>query len=190
MFLSLSDLSIKRKFAELSLGLTVSNLITYSFEYFLYPFSIYKLGILKGGLVMTFLSFIICILAMKFYDWSKRDWIGIEAIKEIKTYKGTKKIWRVTSWVLKKSEPIVFLFLSVKFDPFVTTAYMRHGSHQYNGMNKRDWTIFMSSLIVSNGVWIFACFTGISMAEWVLNQSGEKSDLIIHAILGRLLIKE
>ena len=91
----------------------------------------------------------------------------IEVTLSLKTYKGTKKIGHVTSWVLKKSEPVVFLFLSVKFDPFVTTAYMRHGSHQYNGMNKRDWAIFMSSLLLSNGVWIFACYTGISLAEWV-----------------------
>jgi len=68
---------------------------------------------------------------------------------------------------LQKGDPAVFLFLSLWYDPFITTTYMRHGSHQYNGMSRRDWAIFMSSLLLGNGVWIFACFTGISLVEWV-----------------------
>lgn len=145
-------------------GFTAANLIGYVFDYGIYPYVIFKLGILKGGLIMTLVSFTTCIIGMKFYDWSKRDWLGIEAIKEIKTYKGTRKIGRVTSWVLKKSEPVVFLFLSIKFDPFVTTAYMRHG--KYNGMGKRDWTIFTSSLLISNVYWTLACYMGITLVEW------------------------
>lgn len=163
---SLTDTMIppKSRIAEIALGLSAANIIEYVADYLLYPFVIYNVGILRGGIIMTLVSFTICITGMRFYDWSKRDWIGIEAIKEIKTYKGTKKIGHVTSWVLKKSEPVVFLFLSIKFDPFVTTAYMRHG--KFNGMSKRDWTIFMGSLIISNVYWSLACFMGITLVEW------------------------
>jgi len=152
------------KVIEISVGLAASRLIVLLFDYFLYPLVVYHFGILRGGVIMTLFSLIFCITALKFYDWSKRDWLGIEAIKEIKTYKGTKKIGRVTSWVLKKNDPIVFLFLSIKFDPFVTTAYMRHG--KFNGMSKRAWTIFMGSLIISNAYWTLACFMGITLVEW------------------------
>mgnify|MGYP006268464661 FL=1 len=144
-------LQYKGKIAEIFIGLTTSRLIVLLFDYLLYPFVVHHFGILQGGGVMTLLSFIFCVAAVKFYDWSKRDWFGIETIKEVKTYKGTRKIGRFTSWIMKKGVPVVFLFLSIKFDPFITTAYMRHG--KYNGMSKRDWTIFMGSLLISNAYW-------------------------------------
>jgi hypothetical protein len=52
----------------------------------------------------------------------------------------------------------------IKFDPFITTAYLRHG--KFSGMTKRDWTIFMSSLILGNAYWTLACYMGISLFEW------------------------
>lgn len=157
-------LSFKDRFIELVLGLSIKNLTDRAFDYLLYPFVVYKLGILKGGIIMTLLSFIACILTMKFYDWSKRDWLGIETIKSLKNFDGKKKIGRLTSFILQKSDPIIFLFLSIQYDPFITTAYLRSG--KFNGMNKRDWTVFMSSLIFSNAYWTLACYMGITLVEW------------------------
>lgn len=156
---------LKKRFAELAVGLSVNQLIVWAFNFFLYPFVIYKFGILHGGVIMTFLSFITCILTLKLYDWSKRDWLGIEAIKSLKGYEGSKKIGQLTSWIMKKSDSVVFLFLSIKFDPFITTAYMRHS--KFNGMNKRDWKVFTGSLIIGNAYWTLACYTGITLFEWV-----------------------
>lgn len=102
---------------------------------------------------------------MKFYDWSKRDWLGIEAIKGMKDYDGIKPIGRIIARALKRSEPVLFLFLSVWFDAFVTTAYLLKG--KFNSMNKGDWTIFVGSLLISNAYWILACYMGISLFEWV-----------------------
>jgi len=150
---------------ELSVGLAAKYLSNRAFDYLLYPFVIFKLGILKGGIVMIFLAFIANIMTMTFYDWSKRDWIGIEAIKDLKTYSGKKMIGRFTSWILQRSDSVIFLFLSLRYDAFTTTAYLRHG--KYNGMGKRDWTIFMGSLLISNVYWTLACYMGISLVEWV-----------------------
>lgn len=58
---------------------------------------------------------------------------------------------------------VVFLFLSIKFDAFITTAYMRRG--KFNGMGKRGWAIFMGSLLISNVYWTLACFKGITIFE-------------------------
>jgi hypothetical protein len=149
---------------ELSIGLTAKYLSDRAFDYLLYPFVIFKLGILKGGIVMTFLAFIANIITMTFYDWSKRDWLGIEAIKELKTYSGNRMMRRFTSWILKRSSPVIFLFLTLRYDAFTTTAYLRHG--KFNGMSKRDWTIFMGSLIISNAYWTLACYMGITLFEW------------------------
>ena len=101
---------------------------------------------------------------MKFYDYSKRDWLGIEAIKSLKDYDGSKKIGRLTAWFMKKSNPLVFLFLSIKYDPFITTVYLRLG--KFNGMTNRDWMIFMGSLLLANAYWTLACYMGITLIEW------------------------
>ena len=34
-------------------------------------------------------------------------------------------------------------------------------------MNKRDWQIFMGSLILGNAYWTLACFMGNTTVEWV-----------------------
>lgn len=129
---------------ELSIGLTAKYLSDRVFDYLLYPFVIFELGILKGGLVMTFLAFILNIMTMLFYDWSKRDWLGIETIKDLKTYSANKKMGCFTSWLLKRSDPVIFIFLSLHYDTFTTTVYLRQG--KFNGMKGRDWSVFMGSL--------------------------------------------
>jgi len=106
-------LTYRSRVAELSIGLTVNKAIDALFNYLLYPSVIYYFGVLRGGIVMTFLSFVACIFSMKFYDWSKRDWLGIESIKDLKTYKGKRKSGRFSAWILSKSDPVIFLFSSV-----------------------------------------------------------------------------
>jgi hypothetical protein len=153
--------------AELTVGISTKNLISYSFDYLLYPFVIYRLGLIKGGIVMMALSLLACVILLKFYDWSKRDWLGIETIKGLKDYQGDSKLGRFTAWILRRSDPVVFIFLSIKEDPFITLLYMRHGSHQYNGMSARDWRIFLGSVAISNIYWTLAAYMGISVVEWV-----------------------
>jgi hypothetical protein len=161
------NLFCRWRVAELTAGITAFNLLNYAFDYALYPLVIYKLGIIKGGLIMTFLASVTNILCLKFYDWSKRDWLGIEAVKGMKGYEGGNRLVRFMSWMLKKSDPTAFLFLSIKEDAFITMIYLRHGSHQYNGMSARDWRIFLASLAVANIYWTLAAYMGISVVEWV-----------------------
>lgn len=149
---------------ELVIGIATNHLIDIAFNFFLYPFVIYKFGILKGGLMMTFLSFLACIATIKFYDWSKRDWIGIETIKSLKSYEGSMWFARLSAWLLRQSDAVIFVYLSINRDPFITTAYLRKG--KFNGMSKRDWTIFMGSLLLSNAYWTLACYMGITLFEW------------------------
>lgn len=155
----------RKRVSELLVGVTVNRLIVYTFDYVLYPFIIYYFGAIKGGVVMTTLVFIICLLTIRLYDWSKRDWLGIEAIKRLKHYSGTKKIGQITAWVLRKSDTVIFMFLSVKYDPFVTMVYLRYGS--FNGMMRRDWRIFFGSLIIGNAYWALACYMGITLIGYV-----------------------
>ena len=157
-------LPYRERAGELALGIGINKLIENLFSYVLYPWIIYKYGALNGGFVMMFLSLVTSLLTLKFYDWSQRDWLGIEAIKSLKDYRGEHNAGRMTRWFLRKSEPAAFLFLCFWHDPFITTAYLRKG--KFNGMTSRDWCIFYGSVLVSNGYWILACYMGITLVEW------------------------
>ena len=146
-----------------AVGLLGNWMMKWTFELILYPFVIYKCGVLWGGLIMIVLSFFICYATILFYDWAKRDWIGIEVLKGIKESKTDSVIGRLISKIVKKSDPVAMVFLSIKFDPFITVAYMRHGAHKYNGLSERDWKIFITSLTIGNIYWISAVYLGITV---------------------------
>jgi len=154
----------RNRFGELAIGVVANKLIDHVFDWILYRFVIYRYGILLGGIVMIGLSFIACLLSVWFYDWAKRDWLGIEAIKSMKEYDGNRKIGQLVAWILNKSNLLAVMILSVQFDPFITMVYMRNGA--YNGMSARDWRVFIASLIFGNVYWILACFMGVSLVEW------------------------
>ncbi|MFA6174351.1 MAG: hypothetical protein WC334_02785 [Kiritimatiellales bacterium] len=158
-------MTLKNRIAELTLGHTVNQTVNYLFDYGLYPLVIFWLGLGRGFVVMAGLSFLACWLQMRFYDWSKRDWLGIEAVKSLKNYAGESRAGHLLAWALRRSEPVACVLLSVYFDPFIVTAYFRRGS--FGGMTRRDWRIFLLSWFIGNAWWSVACFTGISAVEWV-----------------------
>lgn len=164
-------MSVKARIAELALGYTVNNLITYGFDFGLYPLTIYWLGLGWGFAAMAALSFIVCWLTMMFYDWSKRDWLGIEALKGLKDYSGASRSAQVLAWVMRKSDPIACVLLSIKFDPFIVTVYLRRG--RFGGMNPTDWRNFLLSWFIGNVYWSIVCFGGVSalvsLWTWVKN---------------------
>ena len=140
------------------LGITGSASIAWIFDYLLYPFIIWKVGILYGGLLMTILSMIVSYGAIYYYDKFKKDWLWLEAIKELKEYEGGSKIGKISSWILKRSEFVMFILFSIRSNPFVTTMFMRHGARKFNGMTARDWKIFFLSLIISNFFWLLPAY--------------------------------
>jgi hypothetical protein len=130
---------------------------------------IYKRGPLWGGVIMALLSAAACLLTVLLYDLIKKDWLGIEAIKDIKkeiinygNY-SNKKIHRAMAWFLKKGQWAEFLFLSLKFDPFVTTVYLRNGIKKFSGFGRKEWQIFVASVFVSNAWWTLLAFSGVEI---------------------------
>lgn len=160
-----------KRFGILGIGLSVNQLMVWAFDFVLYPFVIWRLGLLTGGAVMTSLSFVTCYCLIRFYDWTKKDWLGIETIKNLKESTRRSRLARATAWILKKGDPAAMIILSIRFDPFITTTYMRHGSHEFNGLAKRDWQIFIGSLFIANAYWSIAMFSGVSIAEWLWLQT-------------------
>jgi len=139
-------------------GVLTFKTFDYAFDYALYPFVIYRLGLVTGGIVMAALSLLDCLLLLQLYDWLKRDWLGIEWLKGLRHYAGPARWRRALAWLLGRGDVAAFFALSLRFDPFVTTAYLRRG--QFNGLSARDWQIFLASVIVSNAAWALVCFGG------------------------------
>lgn len=147
--------------AQWLVGVLSFKLVDNAFDYVLYPFVILKLGPAVGGIVMAALSLLDCLLLLKLYDWLKRDWLGIELVKGLRHYAGSSRWKRATAWLLGRGDGVAFVVLSLRFDPFITTAYLRHGA--YNGLARRDWKIFFGSVLISNAAWTFVCFGGIEV---------------------------
>lgn len=167
----------------LVVGHIVFHFSDYGFDYVLYPFVIYKYGPLLGGTFMALLATFICLAIAYVYDFLEKDWLGVETAKELvenffkEEEEMAKKSWRrrrrslkkkgkrILYWIFQKNKLGQFLFLSIHFDPLITTIYMRPGYHMYNGFSRRDWKIFWGSTIVSNAWWTGVAFTAISMIK-------------------------
>ncbi|MFA6475943.1 MAG: hypothetical protein WCV68_00855 [Candidatus Paceibacterota bacterium] len=157
----------KKRLLTLFVGLTGNWAMVYGFDFVLYPYVLYTFGTTKGWAIMTFASLVLCLLTLWFYDWSKQDWVGIEAIKGLRDGEATSRVGKLTAWMLKKSDPVVLVFLSLKFDPLITALYMRKGSNLFSGFAKRDWGIFSLSLIISNLYWGLVVLAGIDIIQWL-----------------------
>ena len=155
------DRSFPRRTAELASGFLGWKVMDYAFDYALYPFVIWKLGPLIGGGIMALLSLLFCLLLMRLYDRLGRDWLGIEFVKNLRHYEGSSQWRRGLAWLVSRGDGIAFMILSVKYDPFITTVYLRREAFQR--FVRRDWIIFFGSWAVANGLWIFLCYDGVSL---------------------------
>jgi hypothetical protein len=154
--------------ATLGLGVAFNLGFSYFFFYVAYPFIIWKLGLMEGGITMTFFSLTLSYIGISFYDRSGRDWFGIEAIKEkLGGLEGKGWIGRLIARQVKRGGPLTLVILSIKFDPFVTTVYLRDGQRKFGGLSWRDWIIFFSSAAIGNGYWIFIMSGGWALLKYL-----------------------
>lgn len=156
--------SVKRC-AEFATGFLTWKAFDYAFDYALYPFVIWKLGPWAGGAIMALASLVFCLLLLRLYDRLCRDWLGLEFVKGLRHYAGPSRGRRVLAWLVARGDGAAFLVLSVKYDPFITTAYLRREA--YSGMTRRDRVIFLGSWLVSNGLWIAVCYGGVSLLRFL-----------------------
>lgn len=140
------------------------------FDYALYPAVIAWLGAVMGGAVMMALSAAICYLYILFYDWAKKDWLGLELLKWMRNGEEKRsRILRLVQWAARKGDWLAFLVFSCTMDPFVTTVYMRRGREEYNGLSPRDWKIFWASVVVANLWWTIVVALVVESIRFILN---------------------
>lgn len=163
----MSKISKLQWFTTVAVGHIVNFLTVEGFDFVLYPLVIASFGLVKGAVIMWILSFLACYGTIVFYNWSKRDWLGIEAAKEALGGKASSRLVRMLAWANKRGRLAILLVLSIMTDPFICTVYMREEAHDYSKMDGRDWVVFFSSFIVSNLWWTIVVFTGLSVTQWV-----------------------
>ena len=159
--------SLRERAAVLGVGLLGGQAINWAFDYLLYPYVLWRFDLWYGCIIMTLLSALACYLMLLFYDWSKKDWLGIETIKDLKHGEGQRRFLRCIGSLLHRSDWLAMLVLSIQFDPFVAVAYLRPGSYHFNGLTRREWGLFWASVLVSNLYWSFIAFTGITAFRWL-----------------------
>jgi len=155
-----------RRARILAVGYSFVIVTDHIFDYVLYPLAIWKAGAVIGGIFMSILDLTWCFLLFLVYDRLKSDWLGIEWLKQVKQYDGIARFKRVLKWMLMRGDVVAFIVLSVKYDPFITTAYLRRGT--YNGFESRDWQIFLGSWALSNLFWILFLAGGIEVVKAAL----------------------
>ncbi len=176
-------MSLHKRVGIIGVGVFTKWLISWSFDFLLYPLIIKLFGFFAGTGTMIILSFFACYAQILFYDKTKKDWVGIETLKEVKDFKPLmlpesaigkffisliNQIGNFSAWIMKTSDALFFVFLSIKFDPFITVIHIRHGAHKYNGLSKRDWKVFIASLLIANFYWAIAVYMGITVVEGIL----------------------
>ncbi len=116
------------------------------------------LAVLVTFATMYVINGVACLGMLALYDWFKIDLLGIETVKSARDEE-TSNAPRLIRWMVRRSDFVVFLGLSLWEDAGVTTAYMRKGASKFNGLGRRDWLIFLSSNAVATAAW-----TGLTSA--------------------------
>ena len=152
----------KERIGIIAIGHTAKQIEEFLLDWLLYGFVVFKTaemwGPYQGALIafaiMAPLSALLCYSYIRFYDWAKKDWLGLETIEELR--QSEEAAGPVMRWIIKLTKlgdfPM-FVVLSIYGDPFVVTLYFRRGAHLYNGLSRRDWSIFWASVVFSNAYW-------------------------------------
>lgn len=166
----------KHRFGLLVVGHTAKQLEELLFDWVLYgavvAWSVQAWGTYRGSLIalgiMGTLSALMCLLYLRFYDWSGRDWFGFEMLKELRDEE--QHDTRIEKWLhrlMRLGSLPAFLLLSIHADPFMTTVYFRHKQHQFKGLTRRDWMVFWGSVAVSNLYWTLQWTVIVEVGKWL-----------------------
>lgn len=144
------------KLATFGAGVAIKKSLDYGFDYLLYPIALLWLGYLWGGVLMTAASVVLNLATIRAYDWSRRDWLLIETVKQLRDKPDGTSARPFVNWIARKGDLPAFFILSWVEDPIVVTLYLRHGTHRFDGLDRRSWKIFWASTFTSNLLWILS----------------------------------
>lgn len=158
---------LHKRIAMLAIGHTIDSITAYGYDFVVYPYLLVTYGLVRGWLYAVVGSVILCLLFLWFYDVTKQDWLGIEMIKSIRDEPAKGRIRKFFHHLISRGDTLAFILLSIKYDAFIVTAYMRKSDHNHT-MTTRDWKIFWASIAISNVWWGLAVFGVIEIfQQWL-----------------------
>lgn len=156
----------RQRIGLIAIGHTANQAQVVLFDYLLYPAMLLWLDPLIGGGIMTVLSALFCWLLIILYRWSGRDWLGLELVRDLRDGPSPNHpLLRWTRAILRAGRMPALIMLSVRFDPFITTLYLRDGTPGHSGLSPQDWRVFWASVVISNLYWIGALSVLIELAR-------------------------
>jgi hypothetical protein len=152
-----------RRISALAVGHTVKYFEGLLFDWLLYgavtAYCAQTWGTLHGSFatfaVMTPFSALWCYFCIRFYDWTRTDWLGLETIKGLRERRQGGWIGRFIGGLLRLGDAPAFFALSIYGDPFMVTVYLRKGEQAFDGLTCRDWAVFWASVVFANAYWTF-----------------------------------
>lgn len=141
----------RRRIAEVGTGHAIYATFNFLCDHILYVFVVYRLGLLRGGAIMTAFSLIQCAVTLIIYERMRIDWVGVGSLARLSMLPKPSWWQRVILWATRHGDFAIFLALCAFQDPFITTAYFRRG--RFDGITARDWRLFLASVFVSNLYW-------------------------------------
>ena len=147
----------------------------YGFDYVLYPYMLYvggegilhlagsgagnaKAGFWLGFLLLTAASLLLNLVYIRIYDWSRRDWFGIEALR----HSALARRLSGSSHGAFTIGAAAFVFLSIWHSPLFATLAVRSRSAEYT-MGRQDWAVFGAAVLVSNAGWALLVTAGVEL---------------------------
>lgn len=123
------------------------------FDLVLYPAAIAWLGPVKGGLIMTALSFMTSYLIIVWYNQTDRDWFGVEWLRLQENTEGKTFSGRALRFFLRMGKWPAYVAITI-YDPAYGFIYLR--GRKSNGLNltRTDWKWFVVSELIGNLAWI------------------------------------
>ncbi len=141
----------RARLAQVGTGHALYATFNWFFDNVLYVYVIYRLGLVAGGLIMTFLSLVVCTAILLAYERMRIDWVGVGSVARLAEIPNPSWWQRIIIGAMRRGAAVIFLALCVFQDPFITTSYFRQG--RFDGLKARDWQIFVGSVFVSNFYW-------------------------------------
>jgi hypothetical protein len=142
-----------KRIAQIGAGHSLYATFNWFFDNVLYVYVVYNWGMLRGGAVMTALSFAQCAATLIVYQRMRIDWVGAGLIGALRLKPRPSRAESIILWAHDRNRGLIFVALCLFTDPFLTTAYFKEG--QFGEITARDWRVFIASVLVSNVYWIF-----------------------------------
>jgi hypothetical protein len=160
-----------RKILAAGWRLIAYEIFNYFFNYPLYGWVMYKLGLGRGWLVMAIISIIQNALTFLYHEKSKVDWLFAKVARdwENETTKNSGWFRKVIVRITKSREKgfsgfLTFVIASLNLDPTIVAAHYRK-SH-FNGISCRDWCLLFGSALIANLWWGFRMGVFIEVLKW------------------------